>query len=87
MAAAKKSGVSPVPPSFEAALEELESLVRRMENGELPLEASLQAYERGVSLIKSCQARLEGVQQQVNVLEGELIRPMTPVDDAPDAAP
>ncbi len=61
--------------SFEEAMEELEQLVARMEAGELPLEASLAAYQRGSELVKYCAAQLERVEKQVKVLEGEMLKP------------
>ncbi|GAA4343066.1 hypothetical protein GCM10023144_45640 [Pigmentiphaga soli] len=64
------------PADFEAALAELEALVGSMEDGALPLEASLLAYRRGVELVKVCQERLARAEQQVRVLEGELLRPL-----------
>ncbi len=62
--------------SFEEAMEELEQLVARMEAGELPLEASLAAYQRGSELVKYCAAQLERVENQVKVLEGEMLKPL-----------
>ena len=59
--------------SFEKALEELEALVQRMEDGRLPLEESLAAYQRGAELIKFCEGRLTDAQARIAVLEaGEL---------------
>ena len=46
-----------------------------MESGELPLEASVAAYQRGSELVKYCAAQLERVERQVKVLEGEMLRP------------
>jgi len=65
----------PLPESFEQALIELEELVRRMEGGELTLEASLAAYRRGAALVSFCRQSLADVQQQVKILEGGLLRP------------
>ncbi len=62
--------------SFEEAMEELEQLVARMESGELPLEASLAAYQRGSELVKYCAAQLDRVEKQVKVLEGDMLRPL-----------
>jgi exodeoxyribonuclease VII small subunit len=72
------------PPSFEAALAELEELVGRMETGELPLQESLAAYKRGAELLTYCQSALKDAQQQVQVLEKGLLQPFA-VDDADDA--
>jgi exodeoxyribonuclease VII small subunit len=64
------------PASYEAAMAELETLVASMESGELPLEASLAAYRRGAELVRYCQQKLERVEQQVRVLEGDVLKPM-----------
>jgi exodeoxyribonuclease VII small subunit len=72
------------PPSFEAALAELEALVAQMESGELPLQESLAAYKRGAELLAYCQAALKDAQQQVQVLEKGVLQPYSP-DDADDA--
>jgi exodeoxyribonuclease VII small subunit len=56
------------PPRFEEALAELESVVRRLEQGELPLEESLAVFERGVGLVKLLGERLAEVEQRVEVL-------------------
>ena len=53
---------------FEAALKELESLVRQMESGELGLEESLAAFERGVKLTRQCQAALKNAELRVQAL-------------------
>lgn len=60
--------ISPEPASFEAALAELESLVERMESGELSLEESLQSFEHGVALTRSCQKALVEAEQKVAIL-------------------
>ncbi len=56
------------PIDFEKALEELERLVERMEQGELSLEESLRTYERGIELSRRCQRALEQAEQRVRVL-------------------
>ena len=53
---------------FEHSLDELEQLVDRMETGELSLEDSLAAYERGVGLYRKCQAALEQAELRVRLL-------------------
>ena len=68
-------------PPFEEAMAELETLVRRLEQGELPLEESLAAFERGMALVRALAARLEDVAQRVEVLlrasDGSLVtRPL-----------
>ena len=46
-----------------------------MEAGELPLDASVAAYQRGSELVKYCAAQLERVERQVKILEGEMLKP------------
>ena len=53
---------------FEQSLEELEQLVQKMETGELSLEQSLAAYERGVGLYRQCQQALEQAELRVRLL-------------------
>ncbi|MCY4212608.1 MAG: exodeoxyribonuclease VII small subunit [Gammaproteobacteria bacterium] len=53
---------------FEAALKALEDLVKQMESGELGLEASLAAFERGVKLTRQCQAALKQAELRVRTL-------------------
>ena len=68
---------TPVPAAeltFEKALEELEALVARMEDGNLPLEESLAAYQRGAELLKACEGRLSAAQARIAVLEGEVLK-------------
>jgi exodeoxyribonuclease VII small subunit len=53
---------------FEDALAELEGLVQRLEKGELPLEDSLAAFERGMALVRQLGDRLTQVEERVDVL-------------------
>lgn len=55
-------------PAFEAALGELEALVERMESGEMSLDESLQAFERGIGLTRVCEEALQAAEQRVEVL-------------------
>jgi exodeoxyribonuclease VII small subunit len=64
--------------TFEKALEELEALVARMEDGKLPLEESLAAYQRGADLIKHCESQLTEAQARIAILEGGELRDFTP---------
>jgi exodeoxyribonuclease VII small subunit len=59
---------------FEAAIAELESLVKKLEEGDLPLEQSLALYERGVQLSRFCHAKLEDAERRIEILSerGEL---------------
>ncbi len=57
---------------FERALDELEKLVERMEEGELSLEESLKLYERGIELSKACQKALDAAEKRIRILsEGD----------------
>ena len=67
----------PPEPTFEAALTELEKIVERMESGELSLEQALATHKRGLELARFCQQRLEAAREQVKVLEGEVLKPLT----------
>lgn len=53
---------------FENSLEELERLVAQMEQGELSLEDSLKAFERGIELTRACQQALQTAEQKVEIL-------------------
>ena len=73
-----KSAKAPTSASFDAALAELEQLVAAMEGGALPLEQLLTGYQRGAELLGFCRERLETVEQQVKVLEGDVLKPYQP---------
>jgi exodeoxyribonuclease VII small subunit len=64
--------------SFEKALEELEAIVARMEDGKLPLEESLAAYQRGTELLKLCESKLGAAQARIANLEGGEQRDFNP---------
>ena len=72
-------------PSFEGALEELESIVERMEEGELSLDESLKLYERGMDLTRRCQKALDGAEQRIRTL-ADSERPPVTTDTAEDRA-
>lgn len=59
---------SEIPTDFETALVELETLVERLERGDLPLEEALLSFERGVGLTRQCQSALQNAQQKVAIL-------------------
>ena len=56
------------PKNFEASLEELERIVRQLEQGELTLEKSLELFEQGVKLSRECQERLNQAERRIEVL-------------------
>ncbi len=73
------------PPDFEQALAELETLVEKMEQGELSLDESLQSFERGIQLTRTCQQALQEAEQKVQVLlekDGEA--QLAPLDRDPE---
>lgn len=71
---------SSLPESFEAALTELESIVVKMETGQMPLEGSLSAHKRGTELLQYCQSKLQDAQQQVRLLETDTLKNLLPAD-------
>jgi exodeoxyribonuclease VII small subunit len=71
-------------PSFEQALEQLEGVVRQLEEGEIGLSETLKQYERGVKLLRRCYDLLEGAERRIELLGGVDAqgRPIsTPLDD------
>lgn len=74
MTKSSKQVASARPESFEAASAELEKIVSAMEAGQMSLEASLSAYQRGAELIQYCQSKLQDAQQQVRVLEAGMLK-------------
>lgn len=70
-------------PDFEAAMAELDDVVRRLEAGDQPLEDSLAAFEKGVGLVRALHARLDAVQARIDELtqgpDGSAV--LTPIDD------
>lgn len=68
--------------SFEQAMQELEVLVRRLEEGRLPLEEAIQAYERGTLLKNHCEAKLQAAKLRVDqvVLSGSGDVSLAPFD-------
>ena len=73
---------------FEAAISELDAIVKRLEEGDLTLEASLQLYERGVQLSRYCHARLEDAERRIEILnERGQTRPAPPALTDEDGAP
>lgn len=54
--------------NFEQSLSELEHIVARMEEGQLPLEESLQLFEKGINLTQQCQKALNDAEQKVSQL-------------------
>ena len=58
----------PKPLDFEAAMRDLVEIVERLDHGDLPLEESLKAFERGILLTRNCQTALKEAEQKVEIL-------------------
>lgn len=61
--------------SYEAALQELEQLSAQLESGQLPLDQLMSGYQRGAELLKFCRSKLEAIEQQINVIDGDQLKP------------
>ncbi|MCY4123073.1 MAG: exodeoxyribonuclease VII small subunit [Acidobacteria bacterium] len=79
---------------FESALAELEAIVKTLEDGQLPLEQSLEHFERGIALSRFCHTRLEDAERRVELLTergqtrpapDEIAGRQAPAGDAPAA--
>lgn len=71
------------PKTFETSLEELERIVRELEQGELTLEKSLELFEQGVKLSRECQERLNQAERRIEILMRDnqgraVVRPFDP---------
>jgi exodeoxyribonuclease VII small subunit len=67
--ASKAAPAAPAPGfDFEQAMAELEGVVARLEQGDVPLEEALKAFERGVALTRACQEALAVAEQKVEIL-------------------
>ncbi|HKJ22436.1 MAG TPA: exodeoxyribonuclease VII small subunit [Gammaproteobacteria bacterium] len=77
-------------PDFETALNELESLVEQMEQGQMGLDESLKAFERGIVLTRTCQQALKEAEQKVQVLiekDGKTeLQPLDGAEESTDGA-
>ena len=71
MPKAPAAPAAPASLTYEAALQELEGLVARVESGQLPLDELLAGYQRGAVLLKMCRDKLQAVEQQIKVLDGK----------------
>jgi exodeoxyribonuclease VII small subunit len=63
--------------SFEAALDALNQLVARMEAGDATLADMLASYQRGTQLLKHCENQLQAAQEQLKVLDGDTLKPLS----------
>ena len=81
--------MDPTIKDFEAAIAELETIVRKLEEGDLALETSLQLYERGVQLSRFCHSRLEEAERRIEIVNergGVKPAPATLTGDTDDLA-
>jgi len=74
------------PKTFETSLEELERIVRELEQGELSLEKSLELFEQGVKLSRDCQERLNQAERRIEILMRDnqgraTVRPFDPENE------
>jgi len=58
--------------SFEKNIQKLETIVRKLEDGELPLEEGVELFKKGMNLSKSCREQLENARYEVRILSEEL---------------
>ncbi|MDE2174842.1 MAG: exodeoxyribonuclease VII small subunit [Betaproteobacteria bacterium] len=72
------------PASYEQALAELEQIVQAMEGGQLSLDDTLSSYKRGNLLLQFCRGKLQAVEQQVQVLDGEQLKHLRTEPDEED---
>jgi len=75
------------PKNFETSLEELERIVRELEQGELTLEKSLDLFEQGVKLSRECQERLNQAERRIEILMRDnqgraVVRPFDPESES-----
>ncbi|HEX6549645.1 MAG TPA: exodeoxyribonuclease VII small subunit [Gammaproteobacteria bacterium] len=69
-------------PDFESALKELEGIVSTLEKGDLPLDAALKHFERGIALTRQCQTALKQAELKVEqLLEKDGQQTLTPFDN------
>lgn len=71
----KTAAKTAAPASYEAALTELEQLVAQLESGQLPLDQLMAGYQRGAELLKFCRSKLDAVEQQISVIDGDQLKP------------
>ncbi|MBI5898955.1 MAG: exodeoxyribonuclease VII small subunit [Rhodocyclales bacterium] len=78
--ASPSAEAAPPTPTFEQAVAELEAIVDAMETGKMPLQESLDAYRRGMELLRQCRGTLDAAERQIRILEGDALRDFDPRD-------
>jgi exodeoxyribonuclease VII small subunit len=68
----------PPPIDLEKSMAELEQIIEQLESGDMPLEKSLEAFERGVRLSRECQAALKEAEQRVQILMNSELKELDP---------
>lgn len=58
--------------NFEESMQELETIVKLLEEGTLPIEKSIEEFEKGIRLIQNCRTLLDSAQKQVTTLIGDI---------------
>ena len=71
MPAKKPDAKKEAPPTFESAIERLESIVEQMESNKLPLEDLLVRYEEGIQLVKFCSEKLAAAEKRIEIITKE----------------
>ena len=72
--------------SFETSLDELEQIVGRLESGDLPLEESLELFEKGIKLSRECRTRLTSAERRIEILMKDADGNLTAEDFSPEAS-
>lgn len=71
--------------SFEGALKKLEKIVSQLEEGELPLEEAIRAFESGTKLVQTCEERLAEARKKIEVLMGKQVKEFKWEEDADES--
>ncbi len=71
--------------SFEASLAELEEIVAKLESGDLPLEDSLELFEKGIKLSRECRERLTNAERRIEILMKDADGSLRAEEIEPDA--
>ena len=66
---------TPLPATYEQAVQELEQLLTRLESGQMPLDELLGGYQRGAALLAFCKDKLQAVEDQVKLIDGHQLKP------------
>ena len=77
-ASTKVAAGADLPPTYEAAMKELDQIAERLESGEVPLEQLLSGYQRATLLMQFCKERLQSVEEQIKVLDDGVLKSWKP---------